>query len=80
MDTFELTVSDLDLALVFVEIAGSSLSVEIRIRNQATACTTYRRLRYEPRLYSADDWKRFEIEARLRRLRTRLELLGETFE
>ena len=58
METFESSVSDLDLALVFTEIAGSSLSLETLIRNQANACATYLRLRDEPCLYSAGDWQR----------------------
>lgn len=80
MDTFESSVSDLDLALVFAEIAVVSGSGEIRIRNQANACNTYLQLRDEPSLYSAGDWHRVEIEARLRKLRSCLEVLGEKFE
>lgn len=76
---FESSVSDLDLALVFAEIAAVSDSREIRIRNQANACNTYFQMRDEPCAYSAD-WQRVEIEARLRKLRSCLELLGEEFE
>jgi hypothetical protein len=67
------------LVLVFAEIATVSDSREIRSRNLANACNTYLQLRNEPRIYSANDWQRVEIEVRLRKLRSCLELLGETF-
>jgi len=78
VDTLESSVSDLDLALVFAEVAAVSDSRETRTRNLANACNTYLQLRNEPRIYSANDWQRVEIEARLRKLRSCLELLGET--
>ena len=76
---FEASVSDLDLALVFAEIAACSDSSETRSRNLANACDTYFQLRDEPCVYAVNDWQRVEIEARLRNLRSRLEFLGEKF-
>ena len=76
---FESCVSDLDLALVFVEVASVSDSRETRSRNLANAHNTYVQMRDGPCVYSAD-WQRIEIKARLRKLRGCLELLGETLE
>ena len=52
---FESTVSDIDLALVFAEIAAVSDSRETRIRNLANACNTYFQLRDEPYGYVVGD-------------------------
>lgn len=77
--TFESNVSDLDLALVFAEIAAFSDNAETRSRNLVNARNTYSQLRDEQCRYSPDDWQRLEIEARLRKLRGRLESLGQKF-
>ncbi len=73
---FESSVSDLDLALVFAEIAVCSDSSETRSRNLANAHDIFFRLRDEWRLYAEDGWQRSEIEARLQKLRKRLEFLA----
>lgn len=77
---FESSVSDLDLALVFAEVAAVSDSAVTRNRNLANACDIYLRLSEEPCVYAVNAWQRVEIEARLRNLRSRLEFLGESFE
>jgi hypothetical protein len=77
---FESTVSELDLALVFAEIAAVSDTHDTRTRNLANAYNTYFQMRDEPCGYVAGDWQRVEIEARLHKLRSCLELLGETLE
>lgn len=77
---FESSVSDLDLALVFAEVAIVSDSPETRSRNLVNACNTYLQLRDEPYVYAVNEWQRIEIEAKLRKLRSCLELLGETFQ
>ena len=79
MDTFESSVSDLDLALVFAEIAAVSDSPVTRSRNLTNAYNTYLHLRDEPCAYSAGNWKRVEIEERLRKLHRRLGCLGVEF-
>lgn len=77
---FESSVSDLDLALVFAEVAAVSDSAVTRNRNLANACDIYLRLSEERCAYSSGNWQRIEIEVRLRKLRTCLERLGEMFE
>jgi len=73
---FESIVSDIDLALVFAEIAAVSDSRDTRTCNLANACDTYLQLRNEARIYSANDWQRVEIEARLGKLRGCLGAFG----
>ena len=76
---FESSVSDLDLALVFAEIAACSDCPVTRSRNLVNACNMYSELRDEPCAYPVGNWQRVEIEARLHKLRSCLEFLGESF-
>lgn len=79
MDKFESHVSDLDLALVFAELAANSSCAETRRRNVANAREAFLRRRNDLCLYSPDNWQYAEIEGRLRELGRRLRGLGERF-
>lgn len=79
MGGFELCISNLDLALVFAEIAEHSSSPLTRSRNLGNARDAFLRLRNEPYLYSPKDWRRAAIVVKLRELRSRLWRLGQKF-
>lgn len=70
---FETSVSDLDLGLVFAEVAAVSDSQATRTRNLANACDIYLQFRDEPCAYPVGNWQRAEIETRLGKLRRNLE-------
>jgi hypothetical protein len=76
---FESSVSDLDVALVFAEIAVLSDSPVTRSRNLANACNIYLQLRDERAPIPQVTGNALRLEARLRNLRSRLERLGKKF-
>lgn len=79
MDNFESRVSDLDMALVFAELAAISSCPKTRKRNLISARDAYIRLRRDLCLYSRGDWQHSEIEGKLLELRRRLLRLGKKF-
>jgi hypothetical protein len=77
----EFIMTDLELAFTFLEIAGTSCVTATVRRNQKNARTAYDAvLRFLPRsLPALSAIERGAIEEKLRKLKNRLEQLGENF-